>query len=233
MNLDFNIKLVMFPFEYELNRKSMAIYENGINGPFKGKLGTVVSYQWRGIWVMRSVPKASTKERSLKQLANQQKMSLILQLLQRMTFYIRKGYHLEGEKRRMSAFNAAMSYNKKHAIKGEYPNFEIDYEKVRFAEGDLEGAKNLQLTRSEDYIELTWDPQSEDNGEYDDQAMALLIPDEGELVLGELSGAQRKEGKQRIYFESTTFKNYRFDCYFAFISDDRSRVSNSVYGGRA
>ena len=212
----------------------MAIYESGINGPFKGKVGSVVSYQWRGIWVMRSAPKVSTKERSLKQLANQEKMSLILKLLQRMIDYIRKGYHLEGEKRRMSAFNAAMSYNKKHAIKGEYPNFEIDYEKLRFSEGDLEGAKNLQLMRFEDYIELTWDAKSEGNGEYDDQVMALLIPDEEvkNLQFGEISGAQRKDGKQRIYLELKALKNYTFNCYFAFISDDRSRVSDSVYVGR-
>ncbi len=212
----------------------MAIYESGINGPFKGKVGSVVSYRWRGIWVMRSVPKVSTKERSLKQLANQEKMSLILKLLQRMIDYIRKGYHLEGEKRRMSAFNAAMSFNKRHAIKGEYPNFEIDYEKVRFAEGDLEGAKNLHPKRFDDYIELTWDPKSEGNGEYDDQVMVLLLPDEEaeNLQFGEISGAQRKDGKQRIYLESNALKNYTFNCYFAFISDDRSRVSDSVYVGR-
>jgi hypothetical protein len=209
----------------------MAIYESGINGPFKGKVGSVVSYQWRGIWVMRSVPKASTKKRSLKQLANQQKMSLVLKLLQRMIAFVRKGYHLEGEKRRMSAFNAAMSYSKVHAVKGEYPDFEIDYGKFRFADGDLDGAENLQVVRFEDRIEFTWDPKVDGNGEYDDQVMVLLISKEGDLELGELSGVQRKDGKQSIYLESQTLKDHTFESYFAFISDDRSRVSDSVYMG--
>lgn len=209
----------------------MATYKDGINGPFKGKVGSVVSYQWRGIWVMRSVPKTSTKKRSLKQLANQQKMAVVLKLLQALLLFIRKGYYLEGEKRRMSAFNAAMSYHKKNALKGEYPNFKIDYEKVKFSEGDLEGAENLQFTRLDDRIEFTWDPLPKDNGSYDDQAMVLLFSKEDEKTLGELSGALRQEGKQVVHIESQTFKNHDFEAYFAFISDDRSKVSDSMYVG--
>ena len=209
--------------------KIMATYKDGINGPFKGKVGSVVSYQWRGVWVMRSVPKVSTKKKSLKQLANQQKMSVVQKLLQRMIVFIRKGYHLEGEKRRMSAFNAAMSYNKKNAIKGEYPNFEIDYEKVRFAEGDLEGPENLQVERLEDRVDFTWNPLPKDNGSYDDQAMILLISKENDATIGELSGALRQEGKQSIFIKSQAFITHCFEAYFAFISDDRSRVSDSEY----
>jgi hypothetical protein len=209
----------------------MATYEDGINGPFKGKVGTVVSYQWRGIWVMRSRPKRSTKKRSLKQLANQQRMSVTLELLKKMVSFIRKGYHLEGEKNRMSAFNAAMSYNKKNAIKGEYPNLSIDYEKVRFAQGELEGPDDLKVKRFEDRIEFTWNPVLMDNGEPDDQAMVLLLPKEKNMDLGELSGVQRKAGKQTIFLEPDPLKDYTYHAYFAFISDDRGKVSNSVYMG--
>lgn len=95
----------------------MATYKDGVNGPFRGKVGTVVSYQWRGTWVMRSVPKITNKKRSLKQLANQQKMAVVQTLLQKVIDYVRKGYHLEGEKRRMSAFNAAMSYKQDECCK--------------------------------------------------------------------------------------------------------------------
>lgn len=158
-------------------------------------------------------------------------MSLILELLQRMIISIRKGYHLEGEKNRMSAFNAAMSYNKKNAIKGEYPNFEIDYEKVRFAQGELEGPVNLQLERFEDRIEFTWDPKPMDNGSNDDQVMILLLPKENNMEFGDLSGVQRKEGRQTIFFKPKTLKKYTFEAYFAFISDDRNKVSNSIYCG--
>jgi hypothetical protein len=210
----------------------MATYQDGINGPFKGKVGTVVSYQWRGIWVMRSVPKVSTKKRSLKQLANQQKMSVVLELLQRIIVFIRKGYHLEGEKNRMSAFNAAMSYNKKNAILGEYPNIKIDYENVRFAQGELEGPNDLEVERFDDRIEFTWNTELIDNGEPDDQAMILLLPKETDMEFGELSGAQRKEGNQSVFFEPETLKDYTYHVYFAFISDDRSLVSNSIYLGK-
>lgn len=209
----------------------MAIYKDGINGPFKGKVGTVVSYQWRGIWVMRSVPKVSKKKRSLKQLANQQKMSMVLELLQRMIVFIRKGYHLEGEKNRMSAFNAAMSYNKKNVIYGDYPNFRIDYQKVRFAQGELEGPSDLAVKRFEGRIEFTWNPELLDNGEPDDQAMILLLPKEADMGFGQLSGNQRKEGREVVLLEAETLKDYRYHVYFAFISDDRSLVSTSAYVG--
>lgn len=210
----------------------MATYKDGVNGPFKGKVGTVVSYQWRGIWVMRGVPKANTKQRSLKQLANQQKMSVTMELLQKMIFFIRKGYHLEGKKNRMSAFNAGLSYNKKSAIQGEYPNFRIDYQNVRFAQGELEGPNDLEVERFADRVEFTWSPKSIDNGKPDDQAMILLLPMEHDSVFGDLSGVQRSEGKQILFLEPDTLKEYTYHVYFAFISDDRSKVSNSLYCGK-
>jgi hypothetical protein len=209
----------------------MATYKEGVNGPFRGKVGTVVSYQWRGTWVMRSVPKITNKKRSLKQLANQQKMAVVQTLLQKVIDYVRKGYHLEGEKRRMSAFNAAMSYNKMNAVKGDYPDFEIDFEKFRFSEGDLEGARNLQLTRFEDRVEFTWDPITEGNGKYNDQAIILLISKEENMMMGELSGAQRNEGKQSVFLNAPGLQDFHFECYFAFISDDRSMISTSSYCG--
>ena len=40
----------------------------GINGPYVGKIGNVVGYQWRGIWVTRAMPEEFHDAKSERQL---------------------------------------------------------------------------------------------------------------------------------------------------------------------
>ncbi|MFD2338304.1 hypothetical protein ACFSNA_18085 [Pedobacter mendelii] len=40
----------------------MAILNNGINGGFTDKVGSVIGYQLNGKWVIKGLPKASKKK---------------------------------------------------------------------------------------------------------------------------------------------------------------------------
>lgn len=208
----------------------MATFKDGINGPFKGKVGSVIGYQWRGIWVMRGLPRFKNKKRSPKQLANQAKMRLMQRFLQGVKGFIDKGFYALAEERRMSAFNAAMSYNKKHAIKGEYPDFEIDYSQFMFAQGELDIPVNVQVHIVDSSMEFTWD--AETSGSWnDDQVMLLIVDPVLPLFDGITSGAKRSEGKEIIKLHDSQ-KGMIFETYIAFVSDDRKRTSNSIYCGR-
>lgn len=208
----------------------MAVFEEGINGPFNGKVGNVIGYKWRDIWVMRSLSKPSTKPRSKKQLANQAKFALMQELLHVVLDFVRLGFSLKPETRRMSAFNAAMSYNVKNAIKGEFPDFEIDFEKVMLAQGDFEFPENLHFEQNDDMLEITWDAPSIYDKRKDAQLMYMLIDTIAVESYGAVFGEHCKKGIQRRKLKTIRL-NRKYHCFAAFVSSDRKQVSDSVYWG--
>lgn len=207
----------------------MATFKDGINGGFNGRIGSVVGYKWRSKWVMRSLPKASKKKRSMKQLLNEEKMRTIQLFLSKSISLIRKGFSLVPEIERMSAFNAAMSYNKKHGFIIENDVLKLNFENLMFAQGDLENPKNLQVKQVDSAIEITWD-FSGDWERGTDQSMILLIDDTLDHAIGTASGALRKTKKEVLSLGGVP-PGTTLHIYTAFIADDRRSVSNSVYGG--
>lgn len=207
----------------------MATFEDGINGGFKGKVGSVIGYKWKGKWVMRSIPKPSNKERSPKQLINEEKLRTIQRFLSKSIEFIRKGFSLVPEIERMSAFNAAMSYNKRHGFIIENDELKLNFENLMLAQGDLENAENLQIEQVGSAIKITWDfSGSWKRGS--DQSMIFLIDDSLNHAIGTASGVQRKARKEVIPLVDIP-SGTTLHIYMAFIADDRKSVSNSVYCG--
>lgn len=140
----------------------MATFKDGANGSFSGKVGTVVGYQWRGINVMRSLPKKSNKPRSEKQLANEMRMKLAMAFLSPMSGLIRAGYQQVTEGLPMTPFNKALSYHKKHAIGGAYPELYFDYSKAQISTGPLLPAESLAAEWTDEGLAFSWDASSKD-----------------------------------------------------------------------
>ncbi len=59
----------------------MATFNKGILGGFSGKVGTIVGSNWRGLDVIRSLPKKTSRFATEKQLIVQAKFSLIAHFL--------------------------------------------------------------------------------------------------------------------------------------------------------
>ena len=134
----------------------MAVLRNGPNGGFSGKVGSVVGYKWKGLDVIRGLPRKSHKPRSEARLANEQAMKLIMGILKPLKLFIRMGFRYAAEPLNMGAFNLALSLNKKNAIKGEYPNLEIDWDKLQISQGDRAGAKELTAEWTDAGLRVTW-----------------------------------------------------------------------------
>ena len=60
----------------------MATISKGILGGFSGKVGTVVGVNWRGMDIIRSVPKRSRKRPTDNQMLQQYKFKLVVSFLQ-------------------------------------------------------------------------------------------------------------------------------------------------------
>src|SRR5690606_12353830 len=95
-------------------------------------------------------------KRSDAQLANQQKMTLVQRFLQATIHFIRVGFKNAAEERQMSAFNLAMSYNKKEAIVGLYPELQLDYSRITASMGGVRGMEGGSARWADDGLALEW-----------------------------------------------------------------------------
>lgn len=209
----------------------MAILKNGPNGGFSGKVGSVVGYQWRGKDVIRGLPRLQSKKRTPAQLANQLKMTLTQQFLKSVIHFIRSGFKHEADKRVMSAFNVAMSYNKKQAITGEYPNLVFDYSKALVSMGGVPGMKEGSASWTDTGLELRWTSDAgEGNASGRDNLWVLLFFPEDETTEYLFNGATRDKGKDTIPVRSHQLGK-PVHVYASFIRYNGSDISPSSYIG--
>ncbi|WP_157262405.1 DUF6266 family protein [Pedobacter sp. PACM 27299] len=74
-------------------------------------------------------------------------MSVTKGLLKPMADFINVSFKLEAEGTVKNPHNLATSYNKKHALTGQYPDIKVDYSKVILSKGSLEMAQDLKLSK--------------------------------------------------------------------------------------
>ena len=119
----------------------MAILNDGINGGFTGKVGSVIGYQLNGKWVIKGLPKVSRKNKigTEKQNLSRRKFTLMQLFLREVLGYIRIGFNLEAKKRMMTAHNVAKSLNMLQAFNEDNT---IDFSKITLTYGNLTGAQS-------------------------------------------------------------------------------------------
>ena len=59
----------------------MAQFNQGVNGAFSGKVGSVIGSNWRDIDYMRGLPKKTSKEPTAKQLGVRARFTVLSQFL--------------------------------------------------------------------------------------------------------------------------------------------------------
>lgn len=208
----------------------MAIYRNGINGRPSGKMGNIVYYMLNGQSVARSIGRPG--KISERQRANHQAMSVTMSYLKHMVDFINAGYGSKASGTIKNPFNLATSYNKKHALKGVYPNLSVDYSKVVLSQGILQAPKATTMVKSGKGIAVSWDPFSDAYCRHDDMVMVMLYhPAEANKgTTTSLYAARRSEGKCFIlcpYYDT----DQPIEGYIFFKSSDNKAVSDSVYLG--
>ncbi|ALL05482.1 hypothetical protein AQ505_08250 [Pedobacter sp. PACM 27299] len=206
----------------------MAIASNGPQGHLNGKVGNLVFYMLNGQPVVRLIGKKGKP--STLQLANYQAMALTTKLLSTMGSFIKLGYGLQARGTVHNAHNLATSYHKKQALKGEYPNIQVDYSKVMPSQGAMPETKDLKIMKVENGLEISWDPQQEEELAGNDSVMMMICFPEIERGRQYLNIARRSEGKCFIPLSDKELTQ-QIEPYISFISADGAMVSDSVYLG--
>lgn len=208
----------------------MGTISQGITGGFSGKVGTVIGSSWNGMDIMRGLPTQMVNPRTERQQNQRAKVALIVQFLSPLKEILREGFKKRGQ--RMSAFNAAMSYNLTHAVTGISPDVEIDYSKVMLSQGILPAALNPEvISPAPGQVEFTWEDNSSELGAMPgDRAVLVVIDPERGKVVTEMGGNLRSQGSQVVTL-LPGFEGVEVQCYIAFQNASQTVISDSSWAG--
>jgi hypothetical protein len=207
----------------------MAKFNDDINGPFKGKVGTVVGATWKGIHYMRSLPSERTGPPTKGEKANRKKWALSQSWLQPITQFVRIGW--KGYSQKSEGFIAAKSHLMKNAFEEVAEDVIINPALVKLSSGDLPLPATIAATQLENsVVQFTWDVAFDsEKANKGDQIMMLAYNDEMKAAVVDVMGQLRKNGSDMLKLIAGTPGTYHL--YAAFISYDRTRQSDSIYLG--
>lgn len=211
----------------------MALFKGKIFGKMRGKIGGMVLYERKGVVVGRSLPDIK-KPRSKAQLAQQQKMTMISPILNAASDFIKVGFAGIAKKdKNPTANNFAKSYNLSAAIKGIYPEQEIDYPSVLLTNGTLDPAYLPTAVVEGKGIRFRWaiDPAGK-NYNQKDIVMVLVYSPELRRAEFSLSGNRRASLMEELLpLNPYKWKGMKLYAYISFVKSDLKEISKSVFVG--
>lgn len=208
-------------------------------GPFIGKIGPLIGYMRRGQLVTRALPHPSHKAATENQLISRKQFAMSMHFVKPINDFVSFSFHQETKGTTRIPQNAATSYFRKRAIQGNYPDYWIDFSKVLVSKGDLPLPVNPSVELSGSELIFKWEKDPEIGYERcDDQIMLMAYFPDSKHANFIVGGARRTAEMEvlTIYPYLTPVAEYPKDTavetYIAFISNDRQRVSDSIYLGR-
>jgi len=207
----------------------MAIGHGGINGPFSGKVGSIVGYNLNGQQVMRSVGRRIRPFTPL-ELLNQAKMKVVSEFLAPIKPFIKFGYQREAPPgSRVGAFQLAQSYVRKNAIdfEGEDKPF-VNPAKVLISQGPLEPPLNGTAVYEDNRLTVRWEQSGR---AWRGDRLVLLLYDGRHFRYFREAGAERQEGREILEIDQLRRIKKPVHVYAAFWSPMPDTISDSVHCG--
>ncbi len=207
----------------------MATYSDGINGNFKGKVGTVIGSSWKGIPYMKALYHKRTIPVHEMERQNRNKFGMAHRWLQPVTEFVRAGY--KGYSSTVEGFLAAKSCLLKNAFVVDGKNMFIDPALVQVSYGDLPLPANITAVKTApEELQISWDAVDKKYEEAYDQIMMLVYDTENGVANYNVTGQFRYNGFDTLYVPPA-IPERTYHIYAAFVAADRSRQSASVYLG--
>ncbi len=208
----------------------MARYSKGALGAFSGKLGNVVGSSWRSIDYLRSLPKPSNKPASPLQLAQRMKFAMTVGFLQPIKDVLNVGFS-DVTLSRLTGYNQGVRAMLKNAITGDYPDFEIDFEKIELSRGSLAGLTNLSIEEVEPYIlSVSWVSVINRFNSFVDDDVLVLLYNKSKKLFTIYEDMKRGDEEVRIELPQS-FVGDELVCWTFLVKRDGDTTSNSQYVG--
>jgi hypothetical protein len=198
----------------------------GINGDITGKVGNIVGAYWRDIYYIRSLPSKVNNPRTEGQVKQRSKFSVTMEFLSAITPFIRIGFK-EYSTGRLTAFNAATSYNIKNATTENNDKIELDFSKVLVSRGSLCTAFGIKAEIINEQLQFTWDATLKENARSNDLVMLLTYNSTKKEAIYNFCVAQRSHTTAQMQLPSNWAED-TIHSYISFRSADGELVSESV-----
>ncbi|RZK48028.1 MAG: hypothetical protein EOO99_11650 [Pedobacter sp.] len=207
----------------------MGTINNGVNGGFSGKAGSVIGSSWNGIDYIKGLYKKRNKPATEDQLIQQARFKLAISFLRpiaKLLYFTFKAF----SKSKKSGVNVALQHLLLKAIKGVYPNFEIDLPKVMISDGALAEAACVATAIEGFQIQLAWDNDTNSyNADGTDQVNVLMYDPERNFFKTFSDVATRLEGEKTIRLTpSMVGKTVHL---YVFLKSRNNKYSPSYYAG--
>ncbi|GAA4802142.1 hypothetical protein GCM10023231_33850 [Olivibacter ginsenosidimutans] len=208
----------------------MGIINQGINGSFRGKAGSVIGSGWKKIDYIKGRPRRYKNKGnpSAAQSLQQKKFTLLNQFFKPVSHILTIGFGSALQK--STARNAAFRYNYDHAFlfAGEEPS--LNYSALKFSHGSLfpPGQEKAVMLNGE--IKITWNTKTYGlSGGLDDEVHIILyIPSIDQFVLVRPT-ALRYSGEASFAMENFGEKGELIHLWMFLCDSQRKRVSPTVY----
>ncbi len=205
----------------------MGIYNEGILGFFRGKVGRVVGSVVRGVHYMKGLGDVRTDNPSRPQLDQRFKFALVMSFLKPLQSLFKAGFPVG--KTGLTSLNLAMSANANEMITGVSPNFTLDYTKFVYSKGSLPKPTGMSVdTADESNLVFNWENSGATAGS--DQATLLVYNPEKDTYVVLPNAAPRSALTYTLQLP-LDFGGDQVHLYMSFVSADGKQVSNSQYIG--
>lgn len=203
----------------------------GALGGFSGKAGAIIGSSWKSINYIKGLSKKRTKPASEEQLIQQARFFTIAKFIMPIASFVNLGFGRVNAAT-MTATNVAIQANINSAVVGTYPNFTLDYSKIRISQGGLQNGGMIGVSASIGILSITWSPEAIEiqRGELDDEVHILLyVPTIDEFLTAPVPPV-RGDGAVDLEFPEH-FKGEKGQVWLFFADRKGKRVSKTSYLG--
>lgn len=162
----------------------MGIYQQGVYGPYSGRVGNVIGTFWKGRCVMRIRAANFTDANSIAQQTQRMKWKLVSSFLKANEKLIKMG--LAAADANLTAYNVGMKINIPEAITGVFPELKLDASKLQIAIGNLDNLALPVVTSTvAGKIDIAWTDNTDNEGANADDKIYLSLLDTvtGEVIM--------------------------------------------------
>lgn len=208
----------------------MAKQIGGINGPYQGKVGNVVGYQWKGKWVTRGVAKDFHDAESELQLEQRNRLGATMAFAARLRDILLLGLKKAALAAQMTEYNYFYRINKE-CLTWDGEALEVDYEHLRVSEGPLAPVAFTNVERGvmndELIIEFEKNPEHRNCNSNDKVYVAAVCAERSEAVL--TLPVYRRMRRITVWLPAT-WEGMEVHLY-GFVQDSADRTSETFYIG--
>lgn len=203
---------------------------NGILGRFSGKVGSIVGVNWRGLNIIRALPKKSTREVTVAQLFQRRKFAIVIGFLRLLKPIV--GNYFGSNKGTKSRFNSATSYHIKEAVTPVGDSFEIMFNKVEITRGDLIGVQspNVEALPST-ALKFNWtDNSGQGQAKTTDRLIVAVYEPETKTARYSLNLGTR-DLETADFVLPSVISGATVHCWISIVSENNKLVATSEYLG--